>query len=70
MEECDSFSPFCTDFKHIALFIETRWKRGAVCFSPADVQGHFLVHKGKALTCLLIANSSIKTERFKCKSLI
>lgn len=41
MEECDSFGPFCTDFKHMALFIETCWKRGAVCISPADVQGGF-----------------------------
>lgn len=29
---------FCTDFKHMALFIERCWKRRAVCCSPADVQ--------------------------------
>lgn len=62
MEECDSFGPFCTDFKHMALFIEACWKRGAVCISPADVQSVFLVHEGAAFTGLLIANSSINPQ--------
>lgn len=66
MEECDSFSPFCTDFKHMALFIEACWKRGAVGCSPADVQAGlvFLVPEGATFTGLLTADGSINRERF------